>query len=206
MRCVCVVISDTTATTHPHHTPEEAAVRVNSRSSRVMQLSGGRVSRSSRVMQLWGGGSGPVLPIKPLLDVSSAPRPVFDGAAPTNVSGLTGTAAYLHCLVHNLGNSSPIKYDSPRGGITVLTERGNTTTGYLLIQAAGVPDTGNYSCSPSNTSAATIRVHVLNGETPAAMQTNVGGTASPSSLLLLLTLTAALQHPFLTMYGCHPYI
>ncbi|KAK3869413.1 hypothetical protein Pcinc_025273, partial [Petrolisthes cinctipes] len=69
-----------------------------------------------------------------------------------------------------------VNYDSPRGGITVVTERGNTTSGYLLIQDARAFDTGNYSCVPSNTAPATLRVHVLQGETPAAMQTNGGGS------------------------------
>ncbi|KAK4287156.1 hypothetical protein Pmani_039768 [Petrolisthes manimaculis] len=54
-------------------------------------------------------------PIQPSLNLSGIddgsltrrrPRPVFDEAAPREVSGLTGTAAYLHCLVHHLGNRS----------------------------------------------------------------------------------------------------
>ncbi|XP_042243412.1 uncharacterized protein LOC121880321 [Homarus americanus] len=248
-------------------------------------------------MTLSGSSSSPVEPIKPLLDLSSGStggspltmplHPVFDEAAPRNVSSLTSNAAYLHCLVHNLGNKSvswirqrdlhiltvgrytyttdqrfevihspgsqdwilkisyaqvrdsgnyecqlstkPVRsyvvrlnvfapqaeiigapdmhvdkgstinltcvvnhgpeppayifwyhngkvvnYESPRGGITVVTERGNTTKGYLLIQDARPSDTGNYSCGPSNTAFTTLRVHVLNGETPAAMQTNGG--------------------------------
>ncbi|XP_042223558.1 uncharacterized protein LOC121867612 [Homarus americanus] len=142
----------------------------------------------------------------PRAHIIGSPDMHVDIGSTINLTCVVTHSSQPPAYVYWTHNDEPIKYDSPRGGITVLTERGNTTTGYLLIQAAGVPDTGNYSCSPSNTSAATIRVHVLNGETPAAMQTNVGGTASPSSLLLLLTLTAALQHPFLTMYGCHPYI
>ncbi|KAK8385920.1 hypothetical protein O3P69_010581 [Scylla paramamosain] len=268
-----------------------------------------------------GSSSSPVEPIRPLLDLTSGttgepqvtpPLPIFDEAAPRNVSELTGNAAYLHCIVHNLGNRSvswmrqrdlrimtvgrytyttdqrfevihspgskdwilkikyaqvrdsgnyecqvstkpvksyavrltvfaapqaaiigspdmhvdmgstinltcvishtpeppdyikwthngqPLQYDSPRGGITVVTERGNTTSGYLLIQDAKESDTGNYTCAPSNTAASTLRVHVLNGETPAAMQHN--GTALPPSqhpalcallLLLLLLLTGS---------------
>ncbi|XP_068244866.1 zwei Ig domain protein zig-8-like [Palaemon carinicauda] len=78
-------------------------------------------------------------------------------------------------------NGKVISYDSPRGGITSVTERSNTTTGYLLIQNAQPADTGNYSCSPSNTAATSLRVHVLNGETPEAVQTNRGGTILPSA-------------------------
>ncbi|XP_050725853.1 zwei Ig domain protein zig-8-like [Eriocheir sinensis] len=268
--------------------------------------------------------SSPVEPIKPLLDLSlgdssgslTVPlHPVFDEAAPLNVSAMTGNTAYLHCLVHNLGNKSvswirqrdlhimtvgrytyttdqrfevinspgskdwilKIKYaqvrdsgnyecqvstkpvrtfvvhlnifepqaeiigapdihvdmgsainltcvishspeppayifwyhngkvmsiDSPRGGITVMTDHGNSTSGYLLIQDAQTSDTGNYTCAPSNTAAASIGVHVLNGETPAAMQTNgaesVLSRPAQVMLLALLSVLAAghLHQPF----------
>ncbi|XP_071537917.1 limbic system-associated membrane protein-like [Panulirus ornatus] len=271
-------------------------------------------------MNLSGSSSSPVEPIKPLLDLSSGGaggssltmplHPVFDEAAPRNVSSLTGNAAYLHCLVHNLGNKSvswirqrdlhiltvgrytyttdqryevihspgsqdwilkisyaqvrdsgnyecqvstkPVKtyivrlnvfapqaeiigapdmhvdkgstinltcvvthgpeppafifwyhngkvvnYESPRGGITVVTERGNTTRGYLLIQDARPSDTGNYTCAPSNTAYTSLRVHVLNGETPAAMQTNsseslLRSTASSLCGVVLLPLLLVL--------------
>ncbi|XP_068220048.1 zwei Ig domain protein zig-8-like [Palaemon carinicauda] len=79
-------------------------------------------------------------------------------------------------------NNESIEYDSPRGGITLLTERGKTTTGYLLIQNAQSTDSGNYSCAPSNTKPTTLRLHVLKGENPAAMQTN--GTSRMEVLCL----------------------
>ncbi|XP_063928934.1 protein sidekick-like isoform X1 [Zophobas morio] len=64
-----------------------------------------------------------------------------------------------------------ISYDSTRGGVSVITEKGEVTTSYLLIQHADISDSGKYSCSPSNADVASVRVHVLNGERPAAMQT-----------------------------------
>ena len=48
--------------------------------------------------------------------------------------------------------------------MSVITEKGETTTSYLLIQDARVTDSGKYSCSPSNADVASVRVHVLNGE------------------------------------------
>ncbi|XP_063593941.1 zwei Ig domain protein zig-8-like [Penaeus indicus] len=281
-----------------HHQQEPAGRRSGRSSSGASSLAADGVG--SIGMRLDGSSSSPVEPIKPLLDLSSEgegasqaapPYPMFDEAAPRNVSGLTGNAAYLHCIVHNLGNKSvswirqrdlhiltvkrytyttdqrfevihsegskdwilkikyaqvrdsgnyecqvsmkPVKsyvihlnifaapkamiigapdmhvdkgstinltciiahspeppghifwyhngkvlnYDSPRGGITEVTERGISTTGYLLIQDARPSDTGNYSCESSKTARSTMRVHVLNGETPAAMQTN-GGRSS----------------------------
>ena len=45
----------------------------------------------------------------------------------------------------------------------MITEKGETTTSYLLIQDATVSDSGNYNCAPSNADVASVRVHVLNG-------------------------------------------
>lgn len=57
--------------------------------------------------------------------------------------------------------SQVINYNSERGGVSVITEKGETTTSYLLIQDARVSDSGKYSCSPSNADVAGVRVHVL---------------------------------------------
>ncbi|XP_055535355.1 kin of IRRE-like protein 1 isoform X2 [Wyeomyia smithii] len=70
-----------------------------------------------------------------------------------------------------------ISYDSSRGGVSVITEKGDVTTSHLLIQNADLDDSGKYSCSPSNADVASVRVHVLNGEHPEAMQT--GSALSP---------------------------
>lgn len=56
-----------------------------------------------------------------------------------------------------------INYDSPRGGVSVITEKGDVTTSYLLIQRAVAADSGKYTCSPSNANSKTVVVHVLNG-------------------------------------------
>jgi hypothetical protein len=47
--------------------------------------------------------------------------------------------------------------------VSVITEKGDITTSYLLIQNADLADSGRYSCSPSNADVASVRVHVLNG-------------------------------------------
>ncbi|XP_033161410.1 kin of IRRE-like protein 2 isoform X9 [Drosophila mauritiana] len=56
-----------------------------------------------------------------------------------------------------------INYDSSRGGVSVITEKGDVTTSFLLIQNADLADSGKYSCAPSNADVASVRVHVLNG-------------------------------------------
>lgn len=57
-----------------------------------------------------------------------------------------------------------ISYDSPRGGVNVVTEKGTVTTSHLLIQEARVEDNGRYQCNPSNSQPKSINVHVLNGK------------------------------------------
>jgi hypothetical protein len=48
--------------------------------------------------------------------------------------------------------------------VSVITEKGDVTTSYLLIQRANTPDSGKYTCNPSNANLKTVVVHVLNGE------------------------------------------
>ncbi|XP_050680579.1 zwei Ig domain protein zig-8-like isoform X1 [Leptidea sinapis] len=86
-----------------------------------------------------------------------------------------------------------ISYDSTRGGVSVVTEKGAATTSYLLVQDATPADSGRYSCAPSNAELASVRVHVLNGERPAAMQTGSAGVSDSSRAMLLLLVAAALH-------------
>lgn len=57
-----------------------------------------------------------------------------------------------------------ISYDSNRGGVSVITEKGDVTTSNLLIVNANLADSGRYSCSPSNADVSSVRVHVINGK------------------------------------------
>uniref|UniRef100_A0A182I5C8 Uncharacterized protein n=1 Tax=Anopheles arabiensis TaxID=7173 RepID=A0A182I5C8_ANOAR len=85
----------------------------------------------------------------------------------------TGSTVNLTCIVRNspeppstifwTHNNQEINYDSPRGGVSVITEKGEMTTSYLLIQRARTTDSGKYVCSPSNANPSTINVHILNG-------------------------------------------
>ncbi|XP_063626950.1 zwei Ig domain protein zig-8-like isoform X2 [Cydia splendana] len=91
-------------------------------------------------------------------------------------------------------NEEEINYDSPRGGVSVITEKGETTTSHLLVQRARVPDTGRYTCAPANANPKSVQVHVLS-EHPAAMQH--GG-----QLRLQYPLSAALLSLIVTLMGC----
>lgn len=57
-----------------------------------------------------------------------------------------------------------INFDSPRGGISLVTEKGRLTTSRLLVQKAIQSDSGMYTCAPSNANPTSVRVHILNGK------------------------------------------
>ncbi len=56
-----------------------------------------------------------------------------------------------------------INYDSERG-ISVTTTPGRKTHSQLFIQRADVSDSGNYTCAPSSSLAASIQVFVSGEE------------------------------------------
>ncbi|XP_037292468.1 hemicentin-2 [Manduca sexta] len=79
-----------------------------------------------------------------------------------------------------------------RGGISVETEQ-RTRTSRLLIARAAPHDSGNYTCAPSSSESASVIVHVLSGERPAAMQSS-GSTPqhlNRTVLAILVTITTA---------------
>ncbi|KAL0270742.1 UNVERIFIED_CONTAM: hypothetical protein PYX00_008045 [Menopon gallinae] len=116
----------------------------------------------------------------------------------------TGSTINLTCLVRYAPEPPPaivwshdrkiINFDSPRGGISLVTEKGLVTTSRLLIQKAISADTGLYTCDPSNANSASVRVHILNGEHPAAMQRGVAIARSCPTLL------SALAAPIVILY------
>ncbi|KAG7300294.1 hypothetical protein JYU34_015879 [Plutella xylostella] len=76
-----------------------------------------------------------------------------------------------------------------RGGISVETEQ-RTRTSRLLIARASPRDSGNYTCAPSSSDSASVVVHVVSGERPAAMQSDTTKLAPSLSLILLLSTTS----------------
>ncbi|KAL6435719.1 hypothetical protein ACFW04_005545 [Cataglyphis niger] len=74
-------------------------------------------------------------------------------------------------------NTDVINFDSPRGGISLVTEKGPETTSRLMIQKAVPSDSGIYQCEPSNANPSSIKVHVVNEEHPAAMHHGDGSSS-----------------------------
>ncbi|XP_014359273.1 hemicentin-1 [Papilio machaon] len=95
--------------------------------------------------------------------------------------------------------NSVVDFDSPRGGISLETEKTEGgTTSKLLVTKAALADSGNYTCVPNNAHPASVSVHVLNGEHPAAMQTS----NRAASYLLTSQLSCALLTYLLSSLTC----
>ena len=57
-----------------------------------------------------------------------------------------------------------LNFDSPRGGISLETEKTRTgTSSKLLVTRAAASDNGNYTCLPSRGEAVSATVHVIKG-------------------------------------------
>uniref|UniRef100_A0A1A9WRG5 Ig-like domain-containing protein n=1 Tax=Glossina brevipalpis TaxID=37001 RepID=A0A1A9WRG5_9MUSC len=68
------------------------------------------------------------------------------------------------------------------GRLKFKTIKSEETKSILLIDGADLLDSGKFSCYPSNTEIASVRVHVLQGERPEAMQTNAAVAGKLQSL------------------------
>ncbi|KAH8413055.1 hypothetical protein KR009_007777, partial [Drosophila setifemur] len=73
--------------------------------------------------------------------------------------------------------------------IAMESQLGDTLKSRLRISNAQTTDTGNYTCQPTTASSASVLVHVINDENPAAMQKSCAPPGSgPLQLLPLLPL------------------
>ncbi|XP_054259899.1 zwei Ig domain protein zig-8-like [Macrosteles quadrilineatus] len=88
-----------------------------------------------------------------------------------------------------------LNFDIVRGGISVKSEvLADGVKSSLFVANAKVEDSGNYTCALAGVGATTVFVHVIKGETPAAMQHGAASsvsdvTAQLISAMLLLTYT-----------------
>ncbi|XP_017788958.1 PREDICTED: protein turtle-like [Habropoda laboriosa] len=122
---------------------------------------------------------------------------------PEDVYVKKGSTISLTCTV-NVQSTPPssvlwhhgvavVDFDSPRGGVSLETEKTESgTTSRLLVTQARLTDSGNYTCIPSNANPASVMVHVLNGEHPAAMQH--GGSCGVAPTILLATFTLVVSN------------
>ena len=81
------------------------------------------------------------------------------------VQGWTGGVARLSHIpwIWNDSCLQTISYSSPRGGVSQITEKGETTSSFLLVQKATLSDSGKYKCHPAVGNKAEVTVHVIRG-------------------------------------------
>lgn len=93
-----------------------------------------------------------------------------------------GSTIRLICIINthseNVGtvgwyrDTTILDYDSPRGGVSVEIEKTPMkTTSKLFLTRALKGDSGNYTCAPQFAEAASVMIHIVNGEESAAVQT-----------------------------------
>merc|ERR1712080_40272 len=84
-------------------------------------------------------------------------------------------------------NKEPISYNSARGGISQITEKGDTTASFLLVQPARLTDSGSYSCQPSVGNLHSVTVHVIRSKDPEKWLPSSSHTGAQGYSLLLVT-------------------
>ncbi|CAL8069202.1 unnamed protein product [Orchesella dallaii] len=130
-------------------------------------------------------------------------------AGPEEVYVKTGSMISLICSVNIHSQpagsvtwyhgSNIVDFNSPRGGISLETEKTDAgTTSKLVITRANTSDSGNYTCVPSNAYQASVWVHVLNGEHSAPMQHGEHGYAPTFSSSIVLTVVILFIHCVMT--------
>ncbi|XP_032577115.1 hemicentin-2 isoform X2 [Drosophila sechellia] len=69
---------------------------------------------------------------------------------------------------------------------------GQSTIGSLIIESAKKRDTGNYTCSPSNSPSATVTLNIINGESSASAVTSSAATTRAYALSILALLLSVI--------------
>ncbi|XP_066965331.1 uncharacterized protein [Macrobrachium rosenbergii] len=115
---------------------------------------------------------------------------------------------WYHVLPQPRNGVSTIEINiGERGGVQLVTDK-NEGTSWLLVTHATWKDAGNYTCAPAYARPASVSVHVLDEETPAAMQHDLLQPTSGSQRLspvppgFLLVSVALIQALLLLLLFC----
>uniref|UniRef100_A0A6P4DV56 Uncharacterized protein LOC108037430 n=1 Tax=Drosophila rhopaloa TaxID=1041015 RepID=A0A6P4DV56_DRORH len=140
----------------------------------------------------------------PVTDIIGGPELHINRGSTINLTCIVKFAPEPPPTVTWSHNREIINFDSPRGGISLVTEKGVLTTSRLLVQKAITQDSGLYTCTPSNANPSSVRVHIVDGEHPAAMHTGNNGnsTASQPPVLLPLVLLTCGTLMLLQLVAC----
>ncbi|XP_040154537.1 zwei Ig domain protein zig-8-like isoform X2 [Anopheles arabiensis] len=129
--------------------------------------------------------------VEPVTEINGGPDLFINKGSTINLTCIVKYAPEPPPAVVWKHNRDDINFDSPRGGISLVTEKGILTTSRLLVQKAIASDSGLYTCEPSNANPASVRVHILN-EHPAAMHHGISTILSGPSLVAFVLSTILL--------------
>jgi len=108
----------------------------------------------------------------PQTTILGGPALYFSEGDTINITCLVKDSPEPPNSMHWYHGDKIISYSSPRGGISQITEKGDTTASFLIIQGATSGDSGEYTCSPSNGNKAYTTLHVIQGKDPALLVTS----------------------------------
>ncbi|KAL7031902.1 hypothetical protein ACKWTF_007166 [Chironomus riparius] len=111
--------------------------------------------------------------VEPLTSIIGGPDVYINSGSTINLTCIVKNSPESPFAMFWTHNNIEINFDSERGGVSVITEKADVTTSYLLIQKARASDSGQYTCSPSNANSKSVNVHVLAGSNPEAMHGSV---------------------------------
>jgi len=109
---------------------------------------------------------------EPVTEIVGGPELHLDEGSTMNLTCIVRDSPEPPHHIFWYHNKKSISYNSDRGGVSQITEKGDITASFLLIQKARLSDSGVYLCEPSVGNAKNVTVHVIRGNDPAKWQTN----------------------------------
>jgi len=103
---------------------------------------------------------------EPVTQILGGPHIYIEEGLPMNLTCIVKDSPEPPQSIFWHHQQQEISYDSPRGGVSQITEKGSTTSSFLLIQDSRMSDAGTYSCQPSVGNKAEVSVHVVRSGDP----------------------------------------
>ncbi|XP_033333310.1 zwei Ig domain protein zig-8 [Megalopta genalis] len=129
--------------------------------------------------------------VEPVTEIAGGPDFFINKGSTINLTCLVSYAPEPPSAIIWSHNHETINFETPRGGISLVTERGPVTSSRLLIQRATKEDSGLYTCAPGMMHPASARVHIVN-EHPAAMHHGHGDRISAGLITMVLLLSVVI--------------
>lgn len=114
---------------------------------------------------------------EPETEILGGPEVFVDALSAVNLTCVVRKSPKPPAAIFWKHNQQTISYNTAASGVSIVTVRGEVTASQLLIRSASADDSGYYLCQPVGAPQGKVKVHVLDGESPAAMQTSSSSPA-----------------------------